>query len=200
MPASEQRKKNAVLFVFFGMIATGKSTLAQAWARHKQLRSYNSDLVRKELAGISPTDSRRQTIDAGIYSRDFSRKTYRALLERAEAALQQGESVILDASYQFARDRKDLKALAKNLNCQVYFILCQCSELEMKRRMDERAQDPAAVSDGRWEIYLEQKKRFEPPDELAAPELIIIDTQAPLEDLLEKLARKLHNNFNTQKQ
>jgi predicted kinase len=182
------------------MIATGKSTLAQAWARHKQMRSYNSDLVRKELAGISLTDSRRQTIDAGIYSRDFSRKTYRALLERAEAGLQQGESVILDASYQFARDRKDLKALAKNLNCQVYFILCQCSEVEMKRRMDERARDPAAVSDGRWEIYLKQKKRFEPPDELAAPELIIIDTQAPLEDLLEELARRLHNNFNTQKQ
>jgi predicted kinase len=199
MPASEQSRKHAVLYVFFGMIATGKSSLAQSWARHKQLRSYNSDLVRKELAGISPTESQRRTINAGIYSRDFSRKTYRALLERAEARLQQGESVILDASYQFARDRKDLKALAKNLNCQVYFILCQCSEVEMKRRMDERAQDPAAVSDGRWEIYLKQKKRFEPPDELAAPELIIIDTQAPLEDLLEELARKLHNNFNTQK-
>ncbi|MDH3922269.1 MAG: hypothetical protein OES28_05570, partial [Desulfobulbaceae bacterium] len=75
----------------------------------------------------------------------------------------------------------------------------QCSEVEMKRRMDERAQDPAAVSDGRWEIYLEQKKRFEPPDELAVPELIIINTQAPLEDLLEELDRKLPNNFKTQK-
>ena len=199
MPASEQKRRKAVLYVFFGMIATGKSTLAQAWARHKQLRSYNSDLVRKELAGIRPTDSRRQTIDAGIYARDFSRKTYSALLARAGAGLQRGESVIIDASYQFARDRKDIKTLAKSLNCQVYFILCQCSEVEMKRRMDERAQDPAAVSDGRWEIYLEQKKRFEPPDELAVPELIIINTQAPLEDLLEELDRKLPNNFKTQK-
>jgi len=61
----------------------------------------------------------------------------------------------------------------------------------MKHRMDARERDPAAVSDGRWEIYLKQKKRFEPPDELAAQELIIIDTQAPLEELLEELDRKL---------
>jgi hypothetical protein len=61
----------------------------------------------------------------------------------------------------------------------------------MKRRMEEREQDPAAVSDGRWEIYLEQKKRFEQPSELAAAELITMDTEAPLEDLLEELDRKL---------
>jgi predicted kinase len=192
MPASEKQQTTPpVLYVFFGMIATGKSTLAQAWARHKQLRYYNSDLVRKELAGISPTESRRQAIDAGIYSRDFSQKTYQAILEKAEAVLQQGESLTLDASYQYIRDRLALRALAKKLNCRVYFILCQCGELEMKRRMDERAQDPAAVSDGRWEIYLQQKKRFEPPDELAASELVIIDTQAPLEDLLQELDKKL---------
>jgi thymidylate kinase len=57
--------------------------------------------------------------------------------------------------------------------------------------MDEREQDPAAVSDGRWEIYQKQKKRFEKPDELATSELITIDTQAPLEDLLEELDKKL---------
>ena len=180
-----------VLYVFFGMIATGKSTLAQAWARHKQLRCYNSDWVRKELAGISPTARQRATIDAGIYTKEFSQKTYSTLLARAEARLRQGDSVILDASYQYAKDRQDLATLAGNLNCRVYFILCQCSEVEMKRRMERRERDPAAVSDGRWEIYQKQKKRFEPPAELAAHVLIIIDTQAPLEELLEELDRKL---------
>jgi predicted kinase len=191
MQHSEPQNNIPVLYVFFGMIASGKSTLSQAWAWHKQLRCYNSDWVRKELAGINPTDSRRETIDTGIYTRDFSRKTYDTLLERAKARLQQKDSVILDASYQYARDRQDVSALAKKLHCQVYFILCQCSEAEMKRRMEEREQDPAAVSDGRWEIYLQQKERFQPPDEVGASELVTIDTQAPLEDLLEELEKKL---------
>jgi len=191
MPVSEPLKKTPVLYVFFGLIATGKSTLSQAWAWHKQVRCYNSDWVRKELAGINPTDSRRETIDAGIYTRDFSERTYQTLLERAAVRLQRGDSVILDASYQYARDRQDVRNLARSLHCAVYFILCQCSEAEMKRRMDEREKDPAAVSDGRWEVYLQQKKRFEPPDELAPSELVTIDTQAPLEELLAELKKKL---------
>ena len=191
MPAAKQQNTPPVLYVFFGMIATGKSTLAQAWARHKRLSYFNSDLVRKELAAVKPTARQRDAVDKGIYSTEFSRKTYRALRDKAEARLQQGASVILDASYQYARDRQDLRTLTKNLDCRVCFVLCQCSEKEMKRRMAVREQDPAAVSDGRWEVYLEQKKRFEPVEELAAPELISIDTQAPLEKLLQELDRKL---------
>ena len=105
--------------------------------------------------------------------------------------LRQGDSVVLDASYQLERDRQDVRVLAKNLDSRVCFILCQCSEDEMKRRMSLREQDPAAVSDGRWEIYLKQKQKFEPPVELTASELITIDTRAPLADLLEELDRKL---------
>lgn len=191
MQQSKHTNKNPVLYVFFGMIATGKSTLSQAWAWHKQLRCYNSDWVRKELAGIIPTESRRETIDAGIYTKEFSQKTYKTLLDRAEARLKRGDSVIVDASYQYVHDRQDIRDLARKLNCQVYFVLCQCPETEMKRRMDERENDPAAISDGRWEIYLKQKKRFEPPDELSASELITIDTRASLEELLEELDRKL---------
>jgi len=191
MPASQQNNVHPVLYIFFGMIAAGKSTLAQAWADYKQLPYFNSDMVRKELANITPTESQRETIDTGIYTKEFSRKTYQALLKGAEVLLQQGDSLILDASYQSARERQKLRTLAGNLNCQVYFILCRCPEREMQRRMDEREQDPASVSDGRWEIYLEQKKRFEPPDELADSELIIIDTQAPMKDLLKELDKKL---------
>ena len=191
MPQPEQYNNRPILYVFFGMIATGKSTLAGAWANYRGLDSYNSDRVRKELADITPTEKRRETVDAGIYTPEFSQKTYRILLEKAENRLQRGKSIILDASYQYKRDRQDAKTLAGKLNCRVYFILCQCSEEEMRRRMALRAKDPAAVSDGRWEIYLQQKKRFEPSDELAPSELVVIDTEAPLEDLLQELDEKL---------
>jgi len=181
-----------VLYVFFGMIATGKSTVAQAWARHKGgLCTYNSDRIRKDLAGIKPTATQREAVDAGIYAKEFSKKTYETLRQKAQACLQQGDSVILDASYQYARDRQELRDLAKSLNCRIYFILCTCSERKMKRRMDLRAQDPASVSDGRWEIYLKQRQRFEPPDELAVSELIIIDTRAPVKKIVQELEERL---------
>jgi hypothetical protein len=43
------------------------------------------------------------------------------------------------------------------------------------------------VSDGRWEIYLEQKRRFEAPMELGREQLITLHTDQPLEMLLVDL-------------
>ena len=45
------------IWVFFGLIATGKSTLAEKWAARHTMAHFNSDRLRKELAGISPTAS-----------------------------------------------------------------------------------------------------------------------------------------------
>lgn len=191
MPPEKQPRADSVIYVFFGMIATGKTLLSEAWAKGKKLSCYNSDRVRKELAGIDPTESRREGIDVGIYTKEFSRKTYNALLNKAETEVTKGNSVVLDGSYQYAHDRQDISALAKKINAQVYFILCQCSETEMKRRMTVREKETAAVSDGRWEIYLKQKQRFEPPDEIPASELIVIDTDGPVHELLDQLERKL---------
>jgi predicted kinase len=191
MPPRKQPQDNCVIYVFFGMIATGKTLLSEAWAKHKKLNCYNSDRLRKELAGIDPTESRREAIDGGIYTKEFSRKTYKALLDKAETEVANGNSVVLDGSYQYAHDRQTISGLAKKINAQVYFILCQCSETEMKRRLMVREKDAAAVSDGRWEIYLKQKQRFEPPDEIPASRLIIIDTNAPVKNLLDQLRRKL---------
>ena len=191
MPDNLPEKHGPGVYVFFGMIATGKTVLSEAWAAHKKLRCFNSDRVRKELAGIAPAARRREGVDAGIYTKDFSRKTYEALLGKAAAELQAGKSVVLDASYQHAVDRHEISTLAKGKGARVYFILCQCPEAEMKRRMELREQDASAVSDGRWEIYRKQKERFEPPDEIPAANLFIINTNGPAADLLEELKRKL---------
>jgi predicted kinase len=153
MPPHDNQKSPEI-FIFFGLIATGKSTIAQAWAWQEQLRCYNSDWVRKELAGVDPTSTHHESIDVGIYDKDFSIKTYATLLDRAAARIRQGDSVILDASYQYERNRQDVKDLARRLGCRVFFILCQCPETEMKRRMDLRSLDPAAVTEGPAEDVL----------------------------------------------
>ena len=130
-------------------------------------------------------------MDGGIYTKEFSRRTYNALLEKAETAIKGGHSVVLDGSYQYAQDRQAICELAKIISTQVYFIFCQCPEEEMKRRMDLRSKDAAAVSDGRWEIYLKQKQRFEPPDEIPAAILRTVNTNAPVKDLLNQLEKEL---------
>lgn len=182
------------LYVFFGLIASGKSTLAEAWAQAIGASYHNSDRVRKELAGLAATIQQQESFNAGIYSAAFSRKTYDALLERADADLGHGASTVLDGSYQARDERQRVQALARRHGVRLIFVDCRCPEPVMKERMARRAEDPAAVSDGRWEIYLEQKRRFEPANELSPAECLTMETDAPVATLLTRLTTLLEDD------
>jgi len=188
MPAkADPAPRRPILYVFFGLIATGKSTLAAAWAAHHHLAYANSDVVRKELAGLRPTSGRPEAPEQGIYTPEFSRKTYDELRRRAEAELRQGRDMVLDASYLERAERQRVLALAEQTGATARFILCDCSDQVKQERLALRARDPQAVSDGRWEIYLRQREKFQPPTELPPDQLIIIDTNQPLPALLASL-------------
>lgn len=180
------------LFIFFGLIATGKSVLAEAWARQRGTAYYNSDRVRKELAGLAPTADRKTGWSQGIYSKEFSRLTYDTLLERASHDLRQGRPVTLDASYQSRAERDRVRDFARQPGgVRLLFVHCTCPEPEVRRRLEERARDPLAVSDGRWEIYCQQRQSFEAPDELSEDELLTLETTAPVDRLVARLAAQV---------
>ncbi len=180
---------NPILYVFFGLIASGKSTLAEHFAGNKRLPYYNTDRVRKELAGSDPSDRRTDGYNLGIYTREFSRRTYQEMLDRAAADIRSGcYGVVLDGSYNSRDERGRVMELADSLGAGSLFIQCVCSEAVVKERLKLRARDSEAVSDGSWEIYLVQKERFQPPEELEASRLITVNTEQPVARLLEKLA------------
>jgi len=179
-------QNSSEIIVFFGMIATGKSTLAKLWAETHGMRYYNSDVIRKDLAGNAARRSGKSSFGHGIYSSDFTRKTYVRMLEEADSAIQNKRSVVLDASYASRDNRLAVISLAEKHHVPVRFVYCTCPENVMRRRMEARAQDLQAVSDGRWEIYQKQKTFFEPPAHLGKL-LVTIDTSDEPEQLLKKL-------------
>jgi hypothetical protein len=177
-----------MLYIFFGLIASGKSFLAERFAAERGLPYFNSDRVRKELAGIAATDRRPAGMNQGIYSPELTAKTYQTLLDRAEEALKAGATgVILDGSYSREAYRSTVRALAERLNAKPLFILCSCSEAETKRRLAIRAEDPNAVSDGRWEIFVRQRETFVQPTELPPEILLRLNTEAEIKVLLKKI-------------
>jgi len=175
------------VWVFFGLIASGKSHLAEYWAARHGFVHLNSDRIRKELAGLAAAGGRGAEPDQGIYSPEFSRRTYDELLLRAGATLAEGRPVLLDASYQGRAERDRVRRWAAELGAAPYFVQCICPEEEVKRRLQLRAADPTAASDGRWEILQIQRARFEPPTELAASQLLTLATDRPVELLLAEL-------------
>lgn len=186
-----QHNMHPELFVFMGLIASGKSTLARSFAERRGYAYYNSDIVRKEIAGIKAAGRAGNGFGQGIYSREFTRKTYDALLDYAAGELQVKRSVVLDASYSRRKEREAVTDLAGRLNAVCYFILCQCDEKTTRQRLAERSRDPEAVSDADYEIYKRQKESFEYPDYSGEDRVIVIDTEAAVAELLEQLESAL---------
>lgn len=186
------QEKARLVIVFFGCTASGKSFLAQAWAKGRGCRYYNTDVVRKQLAGLDPTQRCPQPVGEGIYSVELTRRTYATMLQRTKSAFQnqQADCVVLDGSYQ---DRQQRRRAQEELagECRLVFVLCRCSAEVTRRRLAEREASPGAVSDGRWEIYLHQKDSFEQPLELAEDQLLVLDTDASLSDLTTRIDRFL---------
>ena len=180
------------LYVFFGLIASGKSTLAEAFSKQYDMPYFNTDRVRKELAGVDPISRQSDNFNQGIYTKEFSRKTYQAMLDMAAIKIRSGhKDVVLDGSYSSIEERARVIEQATVLNARCIFIQCVCSDKVVRDRLEIRARDPQAVSDGRWEIYLAQKESFQSPSELEPSQLITLETEKSVATLLENLATSL---------
>jgi uncharacterized protein len=182
------REQTKLIVVCMGLIASGKSFLARAWAGKHRFPYFNTDVIRKQLAGIAQTESRPEEEGQGIYSAEFTRRTYDTMLVSAWEALQDPAvcCVVLDGSYQTQAERERVRDTFGEC-ARIVFVLCSCDEAVTKARLVQRAAGPATVSDGRWDIYLCQKEKFQYPEELPVEQFRRMDTNAPLDSLLEHL-------------
>ena len=185
---SGKSRAKAKLLVFCGMTATGKSFLAAKWAEKTGCSYHNTDLVRKELAGVEPTSRQKPGVGQGIYSKVFTRQTYAELHRRAEIDLdlKKEQMVVIDGSYSAEDDRQNVVKQFSS-RADICFIYCYCSEDLIKQRLTQRAEDAQAVSDGRWEVYVMQKKRFNVPSVVDGAVLLMLNTARPIDLLLDEI-------------
>ena len=85
------------VFGLAGESGSGKSTVAQKLSRALRLELLSSDQIRKEIAGV--VGSGRADWGKGIYSAEWTNRTYAQLLRRSGAIVKSGVGVILDASF-----------------------------------------------------------------------------------------------------
>ncbi|HLH22488.1 MAG TPA: AAA family ATPase [Chloroflexota bacterium] len=173
------------LLLLGGLPASGKSTLAHALAERLALVPLNSDVVRKERAGLAPTARQGARPGAGLYTAATTDATYAALLDAARGWLERGVSVALDASFRRADHRAAAVALAARLGVPWLAVECVCAPDTARARLAARAHDVQAVSDADWAVYQQLAAEWEPWEELPAGRHRRVDTGRGLDAAVE---------------
>ncbi|MGC1403639.1 MAG: AAA family ATPase [Thermodesulfobacteriota bacterium] len=186
-----QKFQTAHLIVVFGLMGTGKTTLAEELAKQTGWPLFSSDEIRKTLVGISPFSRKWESFGKGIYSEENSQRTYQKMREKARKALKQGQSIILDGSYKRQSERLALIELAQKTKAWIRFLECRAPLKIIRQRLAQRAQEVKAISDGRWEIFNQQRKDFDSIDEPVSSKLLLIRTTYPVEQLASKITQDL---------
>ncbi|MGE0786033.1 MAG: AAA family ATPase [Sandaracinaceae bacterium] len=172
-----------------GLLATGKSTLADALGARIGAPAINTDRVRKHMLGARPTAKLYEGSWSGAYDPAFTAEVYERVYSAAKAVVASGRPVIVDASFRSRRMRADVRRAAEEAGVPFLFVECTAPHDVLRDRLRRRVLGES-VSDGRVEIFDDFVKSWEPVDELASEEHVVLDTTEDLEDNLEQL--RLH--------
>ena len=180
-----------VIWVTCGMIATGKSTVAEKLAALFSIPCIRSDDIRKTLFADLPDKSGNTGFEKGMYSPEATSLVYGKILVTAQAALKKGSSVILDATCRRQKQREDMLQLAADTGANIIFVECRCPDREIKARLKNR-EHKSTVSDARLEHFAAIKKRMDPFDHLSADLHMPVRTDQPLDRIVEILLTGEH--------
>jgi len=166
-----------------GAPGTGKTTVAKALGAELGWHVVRSDEVRKELAGVRTGESASADFGQGIYTEDWSRRTYDELIRRAEGRLALGESVIVDATWSGAEERVAAMSLASATSSELIEVCCDVPPGVAADRIAARRND---ASDADAAVAVAMRADFDD-----WPSATIIDTRQPLAELTAALVRRV---------
>lgn len=161
-----------------GLPGSGKSTLSGALADRLGVTLLSSDRMRKELAGIPPEHSAAAGYGEGLYTSEWTARTYAALLDRAAALLSSGESVVLDATWSDAEQRAAAHRMAERTSADLVALHCDVPVDVSAARLSTRASGPSDADAG----IATAMAADEPP----WPEAVAIDTGGSLESAVSR--------------
>ncbi|MCW2998747.1 MAG: family ATPase [Solirubrobacterales bacterium] len=180
------RTRRPAVLVVCGPPASGKSTLAGALHRRTGLPVVSSDVVRKELHGVAPTNR----APTETYSAAASVQVYRELGSRAAGALAFHGGVVVDATM----GSGPLRAVFSEVlgpSPRTVFVQCQVPAPVAFERARAREDDPEAISDATAAVVARLGASWEPLDEVAAADHLLVRADRDPGPVLDELERWL---------
>jgi aminoglycoside phosphotransferase family enzyme/predicted kinase len=178
--------RQPTLILMHGASGSGKSWMSERLVPEVRAVRIRSDLERKRLAGIDALQSAAADVRQGIYSPQFSHRTYSRLADCAASCLRAGLNVIVDAAFLEAADREVFRTLARHIGAEFLIVSCQADPISLAAHVLERAGRRDDPSDATLSVLDRQLREMQPFEASEQERVIRIEvTQA---DAVQRVA------------
>jgi aminoglycoside phosphotransferase family enzyme/predicted kinase len=170
-------QQRPTLFITHGMSGSGKTTIVRELLKEIPAIHLRSDVERKRLYRLKPTDKSASAIEQGIYSKEASGKTYDTLRELAASLLNNGWNTVVDATFLKQPRRATFQQLAEQ--CQAHFVILDftADPESLRQRVISRSQQKDAISEATLEVLENQLESYQPLSDTEQQYCINIDTR-----------------------
>lgn len=165
-----EKRPQPQLIIMHGLSGSGKSTRAGQLVEKFSGIQIRSDVERKRIGGLSVHERSHSAINANLYTKDLTEKTYQRLYELANLILHAGYSVIVDATFLQAKHRSRFQTLAEQFNYPFHIANCEMNPEILKTRLMERTAD---VSEANLAVLEMQRNTLEPLTERERDYLLV---------------------------
>ncbi len=148
------------LSITVGVSGSGKSSYSEKLMTQQGAFRLRSDVIRKQLLNLPLYEPTPDTQKAIAYSEETSQTVFEKLREYAKLYLQQGQSVIIDATCIKLWQRTLFASLAQELNVPFKIFAFDADLNELASRLEKR-QKLKQVSDATIEIVRAQLNHFD---------------------------------------
>lgn len=179
---SHLREAELRVIVVGGGSGTGKTTLASGISSELGWVTLSSDEIRKDLTGHSHYDDCTAPYGEGIYTPEITDRMYRTLVARASLLLEQGESVVLDATWSDQTQRDRIREAAVLAGARLTELECAVPLFVAEARATARIESTTAHSSDATPETLKQAFG----DRAPWPEAHPIDTSGTADEVLSQ--------------
>jgi len=149
----------SILLITCGLPGTWKTETSQEISKIKGYTILRTDLIRLEV--LKDEDVFDEKVASSMAKRE---RVYDEMFRRAEDLVQEGEGVILDATFVTQKLRRRAAEIAAKYKIPFVVLQTHCSEEASIARILRRTKEKYESNALTRQAYLNNKKRFEPVD------------------------------------
>lgn len=179
------------LIVMHGFSGSGKSWLADRLSAEFPAIRVRSDIERKRMHGLDALAASASGIEAGLYTRDNSMRTYRRLAAIAQTCLLEKFNAIIDAACLRDEQRMAFRDLARNVGARFSIVSCAAGRGVLEQRIAARADTGPSPSEAGLDVLAHQLSSSDPltDNERAMTVDVATDVNIVIDKLVERIRR-----------